>query len=155
MPPHSHDFFVAGRWRDHRNVRVIVDTLRAHGRTVYSFVDCAYEDPDVAALLTGDPEHFMTASEQLAQDDPRIRRIFDRDMSAERAAASFLLVLPAGIAGHIEAGVAYGLGKPCYALGAVEKTETLYCVFERIFPDLAALDRWLRAAQELGPRDGS
>ncbi len=59
---------------------------------------------------------------------------------SERPVASYLCS-PSGIAGHVEAGVAYGLGKPCYALGAVEKTETLYCVFERIFPDLAALDR--------------
>jgi len=33
-------------------------------------------------------------------------------------------------------GIAYGMGKRCYAVGTPEKTETLYCVFTRIFEDL-------------------
>ena len=27
---------------------------------------------------------------------------------------------------------AYGMGKKCYAVGIPEKTETLYCIFEKI-----------------------
>lgn len=77
------------------------------------------------------------------RDNPLIRKIFETDITAERQAENFLLVLPAGIAGHIEAGVAYGMGKKCYAVGPVEKTETLYCVFEQIFPDIDALQAWL------------
>jgi hypothetical protein len=87
----------------------------------------------------------MKQSEALPQDDPLIRKIFDKDIAAERAADNFLLVLPAGIAGHIEAGAAFGMGKKCYAVGQLEKTETLYCIFDEIFPDIAALEAWLAA----------
>jgi len=92
----------------------------------------------------GDPEQFMQQTEALAQDDPLIRRIFEADLAAQRAAACFLLVLPAGIAAHIETGIAFGMGKPCYAIGRPDKTETLYCVLDQIFPDLPALERWLQ-----------
>lgn len=46
-------------------------------------------------------------------------------MAAQRAARRFVMVMPAGNAAHIEARVAFGLGKPCYAVGPVAKTETL------------------------------
>ena len=46
-------------------------------------------------------------------------------MAAQRAARRFDMVMPAGNAAHIEARVAFGLGKPCYAVGPVAKTETL------------------------------
>jgi len=58
-----------------------------------------------------------------------------------------LLVLPAGTSGHIEAGVAYGMGKKCFAFGKPEKTETLYQIFDEIFPNIEALESWLRSEQ--------
>ena len=38
-------------------------------------------------------------------------------------------------AAHIEAGVAYGMGKKCYAIGEYEATDSLYNIFEEIFSD--------------------
>lgn len=64
-------------------------------------------------------------------------------MQAQRNSDNFLLVLPAGISGHVEAGASYGMGKKCYALGVPEKTETLYGIFDEIFPDLQSLENWL------------
>jgi hypothetical protein len=81
----------------------------------------------------------------LPQDDEFIKKIFEKDMAGEKGAANFLLVLPAGISGHIEAGVAYGLSKPCYAVGQPEKTETLYTIFDEIFPTNDALRKWLES----------
>jgi hypothetical protein len=54
-------------------------------------------------------------------------------MAAQRAARRFVMVMPAGNAAHLEARVAFGLGKPCYAVGPVAKTETLYRFFDRMF----------------------
>ena len=44
------------------------------------------------------------------------------------------MVMPAGNAAHIEARAAFGLGKPCYAVGPVAKTETLYRFFDGCLP---------------------
>ena len=75
--------------------------------------------------------------------DPLVRKIFDIDITAERQSDNFILVLPAGISGHVEAGAAYGMGKKCYAVGKPEKTETLYLIFDEIFPDVETLKDWL------------
>ena len=58
-----------------------------------------------------------------------------------------LLVLPAGKAAHIESGIAYGLGKKCYAIGEYEATDTLYNIFEEIFCNEIELAEFLKNYQ--------
>lgn len=137
------DFFIAGRWRNKDNIKTVLDTVRASGKTASCFIENDYKGETIEFKMDDDPDAFMKQSEAMDQNDPLIRKIFETDMAAEREAENFLLVLPAGIAGHIEAGVAYGMGKKCYAVGKTEKTETLYCVFDQIFPDVEALKAWL------------
>lgn len=139
----KYDFFIAGRWRNKNAIKLVLDTVRASGKSAYCFIENEYKGEAIEFTLDGNPEIFMKQSEALSQNDPLIRKIFETDIGAEREAKNFLLVLPAGIAGHIEAGVAFGMGKKCYAIGQPEKTETLYCIFDKIFPDLAALKDWL------------
>ena len=138
-----YDFFVAGRWRNHEAVREVLDIIRDSGRTAYCFIDNLYEGEKLE-FDTQDVEPTMSGLEALPQDDEFIRKIFDKDMAGEKDAANFLLVLPAGISGHVEAGVAYGLGRPCYAVGRPEKTETLYSIFDEIFPTNDDLRQWLK-----------
>lgn len=140
----KYDFFIAGRWRNKDNIKPILDVVRSEGRSAYCFIENEYTGETVEFKLDGDPETFMKQSEALPQDDPLIRKIFNADITAEKESENFLLVLPAGIAGHIEAGAAYGMGKKCYAIGKLEKTETLYCIFDEIFPDVESLKRWLK-----------
>lgn len=70
--------------------------------------------------------------------------MFNQDLEGERNSKNLLLVLPAGKAAHIEAGIAYGLGKKCYAIGEYEGTDTLYNIFEKIFDNEKELDDFLR-----------
>jgi hypothetical protein len=143
----KYDFFIAGRWRNKDNIKPVLDAVRASGQTAYCFIENAYEGEELSFNINSqeDIETSMQASEAMSQDNPMIRKIFENDITGERDSDNFLLVLPAGIAGHIEAGVAYGMGKKCYAIGQPEKTETLYCVFNQIFPDLEALKEFLTA----------
>lgn len=55
----------------------------------------------------------------------------------------FLLVLPAGKSAHIEAGIAYGLGKKCYAIGEYDVTDSLYLIFDKIFKNENELKTFL------------
>ena len=57
---------------------------------------------------------------------------------------NLLLVLPAGKAAHIESGIAYGLGKKCYAIGEYEATDTLYNIFDKIFENEVELEEFLK-----------
>ena len=141
----SYDFFIAGRWRNYAEVKKILDLVRAEGRTAYCFIENLYEGSKVEFSQDDNIEKVMQKLESLPKDDAFIQQIFENDMQAQRNSENFLLVLPAGISGHIEAGASYGMGKKCYAVGLPEKTETLYQIFERIFDDDIQLREWLQA----------
>jgi hypothetical protein len=141
----EYNFFIAGRWRNKDNIKPVLDTVRTSGKTAYCFIENEYKGEAVEFKMDDDPDAFMKQSEEMSQEDPLIHKIFETDIAAERDAENFLLVLPAGIAGHIEAGAAYGMGKKCYAVGRPEKTETLYCIFDKIFPDIESLKLWLES----------
>jgi hypothetical protein len=138
----KYDYFLAGRWRNRDAINEIAKQIRAAGKTVHSFTDNGYEgdaimfDPSPDA----DPEAMIAATENLAdwQTNPTFRKIFEADMQAQRDAAAFILVFPAGLAAHMEFGAAYGMGKPCYGIGILEKTETLYLMFDELYPDVQA-----------------
>lgn len=140
----KYDFYIAGRWRNKDAVKAVLDAVRASSKTAYCFIENPYEGESIEFKMDENPDVFMKRSEELPQSDPLIRKIFQKDLNAEKSAENFILVLPAGINGHIEAGIAFGLGKKCYAVGPAEKTETLYCVFEEMFPDASALAKWLK-----------
>lgn len=136
----KYDYFVAGRWRNHIVIREIVKQLRDAGKTVYCFVESEYDahgikfenNPDA------DAEAMIAATEHLSdwQTNPTFRKIFETDMQAERESEAFILVLPAGLAAHMEFGAAYGMRKKCYGIGEPEKVETLYYMFDGIYPDV-------------------
>ena len=70
--------------------------------------------------------------------------IYNYDLDNEKSSKNLLLVLPAGKAAHIESGIAYGLGKKCYAIGEYEATDTLYNIFEEIFGNEIELEEFLK-----------
>jgi hypothetical protein len=141
----KYDFFIAGRWRNYPEVKKALDSVRVHNKTAYCFIENLYEGSKVEFKQDASIESIMQKLESLPKDDDFIKHIFQNDMQAQRDSDNFLLVLPAGISGHVEAGASYGMGKKCYALGVPEKTETLYGIFDEIFPDLESLGNWLSA----------
>ncbi|KZC95599.1 MULTISPECIES: hypothetical protein [Clavibacter] len=131
-------YFVAGSWRNRPGVAEVLDALDGIGARSYCFVRAAY-DPDAAAFAApGGADHADL-------DDPGIRRLFEQDLAALRAADRFVLVLPAGAAAHMEAGIAYGLGKRCVAVGTADRRETLHLAFEAMCAGPEDLIRHLRA----------
>lgn len=70
--------------------------------------------------------------------------MFKTDLEGEKSSKNLLLVLPAGKAAHIESGIAYGLGKKCYAIGEYEATDSLYNIFEKIFKNETELEEFLK-----------
>jgi uncharacterized ferredoxin-like protein len=141
----KYDFFIAGRWRNHKEIQKVLDVVRTSGKTAYCFIENQYEGEKIE-MNPEYVENFMQEMESLGDSDEFINKVFERDMQAQRDSDAFLLVLPAGISGHVEAGASYGMGKKCYAVGVPEKTETLYQIFDEIFPDLHILETWLKRA---------
>jgi hypothetical protein len=133
------DFFIAGSWRNRDAVLQVVSALERTGASTYSFVRTQYDDDASAFAAPG-------GADEAALDDPGIRKLFAQDLEALREADQFVLVLPAGAAAHIEAGIAFGLGKRCFAVGPVDRSETLYRIFDAMTADAADLVRHLETA---------
>lgn len=121
-----YDFFIAGRWRNKENVSALERGIRERGYTAYCFLSSSHN----ADKQDVDPHAHMNAFERLDwKNDAYVKTVFEEDMQGERGSDAFVLLLPAGLSCHIEAGVAYGLGKKCVLIGTPTDTESLYQIF--------------------------
>jgi len=143
-----YDFTVIGRWRNRDNVAKVVEAIRDAGNTCFSFIenDWSHLKSFNFSSKQADADKMMKQTETLSLDSSELKEIFERDMDGLKNSEKIVLVLPAGTSSHIEAGVAYGLGKPLYAVagGGVEvKTESLYLIFDEIFPSVDEFKKFL------------
>ncbi len=133
----QYDYFVAGRWRNFKNIRPVAAKIRATGKTAYCFIENEYDGHGVKnELEPKDVESQMKDNESIKdwQNNPTFRKIFETDMQALRDSDAIVAVFPLGFSAHTELGAAYGMGKKCYGIGIPEKAETLYFIFDGIFP---------------------
>lgn len=137
----KYDFFIAGRSRNKENILRICDLFDKYNVSYYCFLknedDWGYGSKD------NTPEENQKEFETLDLKSDIVLNLFHTDLEGEKNSDNLLLVLPAGKAAHIESGIAYGLGKKCYAIGEYEQTDTLYNIFEEIFDDEDELEKFL------------
>lgn len=138
----KYDFFIAGRARNKGNILRICDLFDKYKISYYCFFK--NEDTWGYGNKNQTPEEKQREFEGLGLKSDIVLKLFNNDLDNEKSSKNLLLVLPAGKAAHIEAGIAYGLGKKCYAVGKVETTDTLYNIFERIFADEKELSEFLK-----------
>ena len=138
----KYEFFIAGKTRNKDNILKICDIFDKYKISYYCFLK-----NDEAHNSYGDKsnseEENMEIFESLDLKSDIVLNIFKEDMEAEKNSNNFLLVLPAGKSGHIEAGVAYGLGKKCFAIGEYDATDSLYNIFDKIFSNIEELENYL------------
>ncbi len=129
----KYDYFVSSRWRNRDEVLDLVAKMRAKGRSVYCFLESDYN----AERLRQDPEVEMEGFESTPdwRNDAFVRGVFERDMRGLKDSERLVMLLPAGKSCHIEAGVAWGMGKECILIGEQEKAESLYLIFAKVYPD--------------------
>ena len=111
----KYDFFIAGRARNKENILRICDLFDKYNISYYCFLknekDWGYGNSSQT------PEERQKEFESLDLKSDVVLKLFETDMEGERNSENLLLVLPAGKAGQMEAGIAYGLGKKCYSIG--------------------------------------
>ena len=135
----KYQYFIASRWRNRDAVLELTQKLRDKGKSVYCFVEgdgTAYELKD--AEQKHHPEDFMQMFENIPdwRNDPKVREIFDVDTNALGDSESLILLLPAGKSAHLEAGVAYGMGKKRILVGEQKETESLCFIFSEMYPTI-------------------
>ena len=138
----KYEFFIAGRARNKENILKICDLFDKYNISYYCFLknekDWGYGNSNQT------PEEKQKEFESLNLKSDVVLNLFKNDMNGEKSSKNLLLVLPAGKAAHIESGIAYGLGKNCYAIGEYETTDTLYNIFEEIFANENELEEFLK-----------
>jgi hypothetical protein len=127
-----YDYFIASRYRNKDAVLELAHRIRESGKSAYCFVETPGFRGRATTVQNDDPEAYMREFEALPDwhNDPGVRTIFDSDMRALRESENVILLLPAGTSAHIEAGVAYGLGKRLILIGERKETESLYLIFD-------------------------
>ena len=139
----KYDFFIAGKTRNKDNILKICDIFDKHRVSYYCFLK-----NDGTMNSYGEEgqteEEKMQVFESLGLKSDTVLNIFKQDLENEKACKNLLLVLPAGKSGHIEAGIAYGMGKKCYAIGEFDTTDSLYNIFETIFENEHQLEEFLK-----------
>lgn len=124
----QYDYFVSGRWRNRDNVLDLTRHVREKGYSVYCFLEASHS----ISRVNNDPEEDMQDFEKRDwRNDPYVQQVFDNDMEGERNSEKFVMLLPVGKSCHIEAGVAYGLGKECILIGEQQEAESLYLIFSK------------------------
>ena len=139
----KYDFFIAGKTRNKDNILKICDIFDKYSVSYYCFLK-----NDGTMNSYGEEgqteEEKMQVFESLGLKSDTVLNIFKQDLENEKACKNLLLVLPAGKSGHIEAGIAYGMGKKCYAIGEFDTTDSLYNIFETIFENEHQLEEFLK-----------
>lgn len=138
----KYEFFIAGRTRNKENILKICDLFDKYNISYYCFLknENNWEYGNEEQTLEEKQKEF----ELLNLKSDIVLNVFNNDLTGEKNSKNFLLVLPAGKAAHIESGIAYGLGKKCYAIGEYEATDSLYNIFETIFDNEMELEKFLK-----------
>lgn len=140
----EYDYFLAARYRNKDEAIRLTQNLRSLGQSVYCFAESRASLAHVGPI-DSDGETAMRQFEGRAHNDSGIIDVFKTDLAAEKLSANFILLLPAGTSCHIEAGIAYGLGKHLILIGQPEKTESLYHIFTKRYDTQEAFLEDLRA----------
>ena len=137
----KYEFFIAGRARNKENILKICDLFDKYNISYYCFL--RNEENWGYGNKQQTPEEKQKEFEALDLKSDIVLNLFNKDLEGEKSSKNLLLVLPAGKAAHIESGIAYGLGKKCYAIGRYEATDTLYNIFDKILKNEIELEKFL------------
>jgi len=119
---------VIGRFRNGENVRRLITAIRNKNYTCYDFT-AKPADPNNPDAPFGEQMDALEAHSDFL-NDPVHRLHYEKDLAGLKNADTIVLLLPAGTSTHIEAGIAFGLGKKLVLIGKPEKPETLYYIFD-------------------------
>ena len=139
----KYEFFIAGKTRNKENILKICDLFDKYNISYYCFLKNedsmkSYGDPNKS------DEENMKVFESLDLKSDIVVNIFNEDLNNQKSCKNFLLVLPACTSGHMEAGIAYGMGQRCFAIGEYHGTDSLYNIFEEIFQNNEELETFLK-----------
>lgn len=140
----NYEFFIAGKTRNKDKILEICKIFDELNISYYCFIKSEKEYIKEKFNSDKNINELQDEFEKLDLYSDIVKKVFIEDLEGEKYSKNFLLVLPAGNSGHIEAGIAYGLNKKCYAIGNYDITDSLYLIFDKIFKDEKELTEFLK-----------
>lgn len=128
------DYTIISRFRNKEQCELLVKRLEEKGMSCYNFC-LKSADPNNADAYPGEQMRVLESVDNF-YNNPYFKEIFEEDLEGLKNAENVILLLPAGISAHIEAGIAFGLGKHLILIGEPEKPETLYLMFEERYKNI-------------------
>ncbi len=122
------DFTVLAKFRNKEKVKNLVKKIKARGYSCYNFSDTPADPKNPKADAESQMNNFEKTKNFFENDN--FKYIFKKDLQGLKEAKNVIVLLPVGNSVHIEAGIAYGLGKKLILIGEPEKPESLYLIFK-------------------------
>jgi len=128
------DYTIITKFRNKENCNLLIEKLKEKGKTCYNFCDTPADKNNPEAH----PEEQMKVFEDTQDffNNEYFKKIFEKDLEGLKNAQKVIMLLPAGNSVHLEAGIAYGLGKPLILIGEPEKPESLYLIFKERYKNI-------------------
>lgn len=121
-------YSVLAKFRNKEQVELLISKIREKGKTCYNFCDIPADPENPTASAEEQMKNFESIADYF--NDEHFKYAFEKDLEGLKNAEKIIVLLPAGNSVHIEAGIAYGLGKSLILIGQPEKPETLYLMFK-------------------------
>lgn len=125
-------FFIASGRGNAKQIRNLTDNLVSLGHEAATFII----EEDASVFAPG--PNWRTRAE--------LKKIFEADMTKMEEADRVILLLPAGKASHLIAGIAYGFGKHLTLVGAPQSLESHYLIFDSDYQTIEDYIAALRSA---------
>ena len=123
------NYTIISKFRNKDNCNLLVAKLQEKGKSCYNFCDTPTDQNNPDARPEDQMKVFENTKDFL--NDKHFKKLFKKDLEGLKNAEKVIMLLPAGNSVYIEAGIAYGLGKPLILIGEFEKPETLYLIFKK------------------------
>ena len=122
------DYTILSKFRNKEQVENLIKELKKRGKTCFNFC----EKPADPENPQAHPEEQMKKLESTKNffENKYFKHLFEEDLDGLKNAQKVIVLLPAGNSVHIEAGIAFGLGKKLILIGEPEKPDSLYLIFK-------------------------
>lgn len=128
------DYTIISKFRNKAECERLAGMLKAKGKTCHRFWDAPADPENPDANAESQMEQFESTKDFFS--NAYFQHLFEKDLMGMQEAKEVIMLLPAGNSTHIEAGIAYGLGKPLILIGKPEKPESLYLIFAKRFDSI-------------------
>lgn len=118
-------YFIASRWNNMKAVQYLTENLHALGHEIFSYV--SDERNFVPQKELSEPAAVFSPGDDW-RERPALKKLFEKDMEGLAGCDVMVLLLPAGESSHIQAGIAFGLGKRVVLIGAPEQAKSHYLI---------------------------